>query len=91
MGKSVEKRIRERVTKTKRSGLGKMVRTRRVGLVQTDLGRDIGHTHTTHTHTIYSLTDVHPYIYTFLCVSHTNTFELLLNSVDKVLLIRGLC
>ncbi len=36
-------------------------------------------THTPHTHTLpaHSLTD--PYIYTFLCVLHTNTLEVLFN------------
>jgi hypothetical protein len=34
------------------------------------------HTHThTHTHTLPTHSLTHPYIYTFLCVSHTNTLE----------------
>ncbi len=34
---------------------------------------------TTHTHTLPTHSLTHPYIYTFLSVSHTNTLEVLLN------------
>jgi hypothetical protein len=36
------------------------------------------HTHT-HTHTLPTHSLTHPYIYTFLCVAHTNTLEVLLH------------
>jgi hypothetical protein len=55
------------------------------------LGRDEqrGHTHHTHTHTHthYLLSHWHtgdPYIFTFLCVSHTNTVEVLLNLTHHI-------
>ena len=38
-----------------------------------------GHTHTTHTHTLPTHSLTHPYIFTFLCVSHTNTLEVLIH------------
>jgi hypothetical protein len=41
-------------------------------IIKEDTHTHTTHTHT-HTHTTHSLT--HPYIYTFLCVSHTNTLE----------------
>jgi hypothetical protein len=34
---------------------------------------------TPHTHTLPTHSLTHPYIYTFFCVSHTNTLEVLLN------------
>ncbi len=34
-------------------------------------------THTPHTHTLPTHSLTHPYIFTFLCVSHTNTLEVL--------------
>ena len=66
------KRIRERVAKAKRSGLGKMVRHfvwdlyRLTGLEE--INKEDTHTHT-HTHTTYSLTDAP--IHTLSFVSHT--------------------
>ena len=70
------------------------------------LGRDQqrGHTHTTHTHTLPTHSLTHPYIFTFLFVTHTNTLEVLLNLTHHIpgptlplinklstMLIRGLC
>jgi hypothetical protein len=66
------------------SETSKSVRGQCVGESSTTLdhlGRDQrrGHTHTTHTHTLPTHSLTHPYIFTFLCVTHTNTLEVLLN------------
>ena len=59
------------------------------------------HTHTTHKHTLPTHPLTHPYIYIFLCVSHTDTLEVLLQLQHLIpypsltnyqtLLISGLC
>jgi hypothetical protein len=71
------------LSETSKSARGQCVGEISTGATLDHLGRDQqrGHTvtHTTHTHTLPTHSLTHPYIFTFLCVSHTNTLEVMLN------------